>query len=41
MKKLSHFDIAALKKAFHAAELAVDEENKQLDLEEKLLMEEK
>ena len=35
MKKLSPFDIAALKKAFLAAEAAVDEENKQLDLEEK------
>jgi DNA-binding MarR family transcriptional regulator len=34
IKKLSPFDIAALKKAFLAAEAAVDEENKQLDLEE-------
>ena len=41
MKKLSPFDIAALKKAFNATEFAVDEENKQLDIEEKLLSGEK
>lgn len=35
MKKLTPFDIAVLKKVFSAAEAAVDEENKQLDLEEK------
>jgi DNA-binding MarR family transcriptional regulator len=34
MKKLSPFDIAALKKAFEAAEIAIDLENQQLDLEE-------
>lgn len=35
MKKLTPFDIAALKKAFLAAESAIDLENKQLDEEEK------
>jgi DNA-binding MarR family transcriptional regulator len=34
MKKLSPFDITALKKAFEAAEIAIDLENQQLDLEE-------
>ena len=34
MKRLSPFDIAALKKAFEAAETAIDLENQQLDLEE-------
>jgi DNA-binding MarR family transcriptional regulator len=38
MKKLSPFDIAALKKAFEAAELAIDLENQQLDIEENILV---
>jgi DNA-binding MarR family transcriptional regulator len=38
MKKLSPFDIAALKKAFEAAEIAIDLENQQLDIEENILV---